>query len=131
MLDEQQRKYWANKENRKKVIRFMLDFVNSNRTEEKSDVIGEYVPIILGVDNNLIDFCRRSLSYAINPKRGSKYNVWVSLVLKNFAEKDRTLEESIALVGKLQDNETIVREHYRGNTKEQTQDKPTKARFRV
>jgi len=98
------------KENRKKVIRFMLDFVNSNRTEEKSDVIGEYVPIILGVDNNLIDFCRRSLSYAINPKRGSKYNVWVSLVLKNFAEKDRTLEESIALVGKLQDNETIVKD---------------------
>ena len=31
----------------------------------------------------------------------------------------------------LKDNETIVREHYRGNTKEQTQDKPTKARFRV
>lgn len=31
----------------------------------------------------------------------------------------------------LKDNETIVREHYRGSTEEQAKDKPTKARFRV
>ena len=92
---------------KQEVFNFMFEFFTGD-LEERSMLIEKYVPRFLGIDDNVIKFARESLRYAESSKPNDKYSTWMSMVLKEFVKHDGiTLEESVSIVGKTEDNHDI------------------------